>query len=362
MRGKMRGASNAKAERELGLTLRYPSWRQGFFAAYKQSAEDVRPDRLACHQAEGEDGRVGILQVDDATEHDRVRGECAVAALEGLQGVRDRRASAPCPTAMPGEVTPFGTRSHAIPTPRPNQAGTCCFVEWSVRGSNPWASDLQIPGFEARLVRPECVQQLRSRRVAGTRPLRRRSRPDRGVRGQLGDYGCRPVGRRRRLGAGQREPDDRCLRPSLIVGVEAGSKETHVSFGLLAAKSRSSSRGLNGRLSCNFWRSVFERYAPNSIAKIETLIAPHPGLKPVTRSRGQVATSSSSYSAYTTLRLAMTQRRESPSPKRVPASGRTGSSALLSALRPRAPIAPPTASVSASTIAARSVCQTCGVR
>ncbi len=28
------GASNAKAKRELGWTLRYPSWRQGFAAAY----------------------------------------------------------------------------------------------------------------------------------------------------------------------------------------------------------------------------------------------------------------------------------------------------------------------------------------
>jgi 2-alkyl-3-oxoalkanoate reductase len=32
-----RGASNAKAKRELGWTLRYPSWRQGFAAAYGQS-------------------------------------------------------------------------------------------------------------------------------------------------------------------------------------------------------------------------------------------------------------------------------------------------------------------------------------
>jgi nucleoside-diphosphate-sugar epimerase len=30
-----RGASNAKAKRELGWTLRYPSWRQGFPAAYR---------------------------------------------------------------------------------------------------------------------------------------------------------------------------------------------------------------------------------------------------------------------------------------------------------------------------------------
>jgi 2-alkyl-3-oxoalkanoate reductase len=31
-----RGASNAKAKQELGLTLRHPSWRQGFTAAYGQ--------------------------------------------------------------------------------------------------------------------------------------------------------------------------------------------------------------------------------------------------------------------------------------------------------------------------------------
>jgi nucleoside-diphosphate-sugar epimerase len=33
-----RGASNAKAKRELGWTLRYPSWRQGFAAAYTPAA------------------------------------------------------------------------------------------------------------------------------------------------------------------------------------------------------------------------------------------------------------------------------------------------------------------------------------
>jgi nucleoside-diphosphate-sugar epimerase len=32
-----RGASNAKAKRELGWTPRYPSWRQGFFAAYSKA-------------------------------------------------------------------------------------------------------------------------------------------------------------------------------------------------------------------------------------------------------------------------------------------------------------------------------------
>jgi nucleoside-diphosphate-sugar epimerase len=42
-----RGASNAKAKRELGWQLRYPSWRQGFAAAYASSpttdGKDSRP-------------------------------------------------------------------------------------------------------------------------------------------------------------------------------------------------------------------------------------------------------------------------------------------------------------------------------
>jgi nucleoside-diphosphate-sugar epimerase len=36
-----RGASNAKAKKELGWTLRYPSWRQGFPASYGQHARPV---------------------------------------------------------------------------------------------------------------------------------------------------------------------------------------------------------------------------------------------------------------------------------------------------------------------------------
>jgi 2-alkyl-3-oxoalkanoate reductase len=43
-----RGASNAKAKRELGWTLRYPSWRDGFVAAYAgpRDARRPRPGRL----------------------------------------------------------------------------------------------------------------------------------------------------------------------------------------------------------------------------------------------------------------------------------------------------------------------------
>jgi 2-alkyl-3-oxoalkanoate reductase len=38
-----RGASNAKAKRELGWALRYPSWRQGFAAAYGPAAPLAKP-------------------------------------------------------------------------------------------------------------------------------------------------------------------------------------------------------------------------------------------------------------------------------------------------------------------------------
>jgi 2-alkyl-3-oxoalkanoate reductase len=41
------GASNAKAKRELGWTLRYPSWRQGFFAAYAGSGRTKEPAVLS---------------------------------------------------------------------------------------------------------------------------------------------------------------------------------------------------------------------------------------------------------------------------------------------------------------------------
>ena len=46
-----RGASNAKAKRELGWTPRYPSWREGFLAVYAPPAPvegrqiDLRGDR-----------------------------------------------------------------------------------------------------------------------------------------------------------------------------------------------------------------------------------------------------------------------------------------------------------------------------
>jgi 2-alkyl-3-oxoalkanoate reductase len=43
-----RGASNAKAKRELGWTLRYPSWRQGFAAVY---ASMSTTDRRTSHPA-----------------------------------------------------------------------------------------------------------------------------------------------------------------------------------------------------------------------------------------------------------------------------------------------------------------------
>jgi hypothetical protein len=41
----VRGASNEKAKRELGWTLRYPTWRQGFVEAYARSASEAAEPR-----------------------------------------------------------------------------------------------------------------------------------------------------------------------------------------------------------------------------------------------------------------------------------------------------------------------------
>jgi hypothetical protein len=40
-----RGASNAKAKRELAWTLRYPSWREGFAGVYAASAASAGEPR-----------------------------------------------------------------------------------------------------------------------------------------------------------------------------------------------------------------------------------------------------------------------------------------------------------------------------
>jgi 2-alkyl-3-oxoalkanoate reductase len=48
-----RGADNAKAKKELGWTLRYPSWRQGFEAAYGAAARAAEPS--AAKQARSAD-------------------------------------------------------------------------------------------------------------------------------------------------------------------------------------------------------------------------------------------------------------------------------------------------------------------
>jgi 2-alkyl-3-oxoalkanoate reductase len=49
----VRGASNAKAKRELGWTLRYPSWRQGFVAVYARPASETAEPRSSAPVAAG---------------------------------------------------------------------------------------------------------------------------------------------------------------------------------------------------------------------------------------------------------------------------------------------------------------------
>ena len=46
----MRGASNAKAKRELGWTVRYPSWRQGFAAVYASRAAGLSLEGVSAAQ------------------------------------------------------------------------------------------------------------------------------------------------------------------------------------------------------------------------------------------------------------------------------------------------------------------------
>jgi 2-alkyl-3-oxoalkanoate reductase len=47
-----RGASNAKAKRDLGWTLRYPSWRQGFVATYAAREASAAANRPRVHAKE----------------------------------------------------------------------------------------------------------------------------------------------------------------------------------------------------------------------------------------------------------------------------------------------------------------------
>jgi len=46
-----RGASNAKAKRELGWTLRYPSWREGFAVAYASAPAQLHSEHRAGQSA-----------------------------------------------------------------------------------------------------------------------------------------------------------------------------------------------------------------------------------------------------------------------------------------------------------------------
>jgi hypothetical protein len=58
-----RGASNAKAKRELGWELRYPSWRQGFVAAYAATPTFFQPFADYRESAGRADRRIPIPQL-----------------------------------------------------------------------------------------------------------------------------------------------------------------------------------------------------------------------------------------------------------------------------------------------------------
>jgi hypothetical protein len=49
-----RGASNAKAKRELGWTLRYPSWRQGFADLHAEPSAATSADSVVARSPSGQ--------------------------------------------------------------------------------------------------------------------------------------------------------------------------------------------------------------------------------------------------------------------------------------------------------------------
>jgi 2-alkyl-3-oxoalkanoate reductase len=67
-----RGASNAKAKRELGWTPRYPSWRQGFPAVYSALTVADGPKRQSAHRQAGR------------------RASCALAAMQSPRRGQER--------------------------------------------------------------------------------------------------------------------------------------------------------------------------------------------------------------------------------------------------------------------------------
>jgi 2-alkyl-3-oxoalkanoate reductase len=76
-----RGASNAKAKQELGWTLRYPSWRQGFAAAFSRSAG----------RADGADGDARLVDAIDADDGAGIRRIDHQAVADVDPDVMDRR-------------------------------------------------------------------------------------------------------------------------------------------------------------------------------------------------------------------------------------------------------------------------------
>ena len=86
-----RGASNAKAKQELGWTLRYPSWRQGFIAAYAQDPARCGRGCGACDEPRSNrplnvsDRRRRVLPKPSAPARERSCG-APRAALGGFTG------------------------------------------------------------------------------------------------------------------------------------------------------------------------------------------------------------------------------------------------------------------------------------
>ena len=98
MMTEIRGASNAKAKQELGWTLRFPSWREGFPAAYGARCTPRRADGVRRSDRRDERGKLSGATLADLIG---VPGEPLPSREAGRDRRGDRRPGALAPGPSP---------------------------------------------------------------------------------------------------------------------------------------------------------------------------------------------------------------------------------------------------------------------
>ncbi len=209
---RVRGASNAKAKRELGWTPRYPSWRQGFAAAY------ARPS-TAHRRASAAPARGYLARRRSPQRHEHAHARRARGAGDRPPTTRRARSSTAASTAGPRSSSASPTRSDVarviVARPRDRAASSPCAA----------AATARRPRRHRGRHRARPLRHARRSRSTPTRRTawaetgltageythgRRRARPgDRLRRHRLGRDRRHHARRRRRLPGPQARPDHR---------------------------------------------------------------------------------------------------------------------------------------------------------